>query len=116
MRPADSLGDPPGPTPGRPKRRTPAAEVPPSGSSERFSHALRAAIATGAVETEVLRAALRLYVDDLRATEPPEKVLIAVKERVLIAVQRRSDVSRSEAGVLLNRIVHWTIEAYYRAD
>jgi hypothetical protein len=64
-----------------------------------------------------LRIALRAFVDDLREhAEPPERALVAVKERVLTAVQRRADISRAEASAVLRQIVHWTIEAYYRAD
>ncbi len=116
MRPADSLGDPPGRTPGRSTPRSPSAGLPVLPSGERFSKALRAAIATGAIDTDALRSALRAYVEDMRPNDPPERALIAVKERVLVALQRRANVDRGEAGVLLRQIVHWTIEAYFRAD
>jgi len=115
MRPADSLGDPPGRTPGRSTPRSPTAGLQLS-TGERFSNALRAAITTGAIDTDALRSALRAYVEDMRANDPPERALIAVKERVLLALQRRPDVDRAEAGALLRQIVHWTIEAYFRAD
>ena len=116
MRPADSLGDPSGRTPGRSTPRSSTAGLPALSPGERFSNALRAAIATGAVETDALRSSLRTYVEDLRANHPPERALVAVKERVLLALQRRADIDRAEAGVLLRQIVHWTIEAYFRAD
>lgn len=116
MRPADSLGDPPGRTPGRSTPRSPHDGPRTLSSSDRFSNALRAAVATGAIDTDALRSALRAYVEDLRVTEPPERALVAVKERVLLALQRRSDVDRAEASALLSQIVHWTIEAYFRAD
>jgi hypothetical protein len=118
MRPADSFPDPPdrdsGTAPGAPAS---GGETPPSISAEAFSRALRAAIATGAIEAAALRSSLHSFVDDLRGRgEPPERALIAVKERVLLAAQRRPDVDRSETGVLLRQIVHWTIEEYFRAD
>ena len=118
MRPADSFPDPPdrdvGTSPGG---SSSGGDTPPPLSAEAFSRALRAAIATGAIEAAALRLSLRSFVDDLRGRgEPPERALIAVKERVLLAAQRRPDIDRSEAGVLLRQIVHWTIEAYFRAD
>jgi hypothetical protein len=79
--------------------------------------ALRAAIATGLTDSDVLRSTLRAFVDDMRQHhEPPERTLIAVKERVAIAIQRRSDIERGQATTLLRQMVHWTIESYYRAD
>jgi hypothetical protein len=117
MRPADPLADPPGREPGSPgaPTRGNGSSVPPS--AEAFSHVLRATVATGAIDAGVLRAALLTFVEELHARgEPPERTLIAVKERVLLALQRRRDVDRSDASALLRQIVHWTIEAYYRAD
>jgi hypothetical protein len=117
MRPADYFVDPTGHAPDGSPASTRATESATPASAEAFAVALRAAIATGATEADLLRAALLTFVTDLRVRgEPPERALIAVKERVLIAMQRRSDLSRADAGALLRRIVHWTIEAYYRAD
>jgi hypothetical protein len=83
---------------------------------ESFSEALHAAVVARAIDAAALRSALRAYVDAMRSSEPPERTLIAVKERVLQVVRRCSDVNGDEAGELLRQIVDWTIDAYYRAD
>jgi hypothetical protein len=117
MRPADSLDDSSGRRPDGANARARDVGGTVRASGEAFSHALRAAVVTGAFDTSALHAALRAFVDDMRDhAEPPERALIAVKECVLIAVQRREDISRAEASAVLRQIVHWTIEAYYRAD
>jgi hypothetical protein len=117
MRPTNSVSDSSGRTTkdaGAPTRD--AGSVAPA-SADAFAVALRTAIATGATDTEPLRLALLTFVTDMRLrAEAPERTLIAVKERVLLATQRRPDLTRTEAGALLRQIVHWTIEAYYRAD
>jgi hypothetical protein len=119
MRPADSLADPSGRKPdnsGTPPHGA-GDQAPSSVLAEAFARALRAAVATGAVDAGGLQATLRAFVAEMRARgEPPERALIAVKERVLVAVHRRGDVDRTDASALLRQIVHWTIEAYYRAD
>lgn len=117
MRPADSLDDTSGEKPDGSDARTRDVGGTVRVSGEAFSLALRAAVATGAFDTSALRAALHTFVDDMREhAEPPERALVAVKERVLMAVQRRADISKAEASAVLRQIVHWTIEAYYRAD
>lgn len=117
MRPADSLDDSSGHKPDGSNARTADVGATVRVSGEAFSRALRAAVATGAFDTSALRAALHTFVGDLREhAEPPERALVAVKQRVLMAVQRRADISKAEASAVLRQIVHWTIEAYYRAD
>jgi hypothetical protein len=117
MRPADSLDDSSGHQPDGSDARVTNVGSAVLASGDAFSRALRAAVATGALDTSALRAALRAFVHDMRGrAEPPERALVAVKERVLTAVQRRADISRAEASAVLRQIVHWTIEAYYRAD
>jgi hypothetical protein len=91
--------------------------VPPIQAAERFAAALRAAAATGATSAGALREAVRVYVETRRdAGDPPERALIAVKERVGDALRRRPATPRGDASALLRRVVHWAIEAYYRAD
>jgi len=119
MRPADAHADqnqPPhvarGPT------RAPAPlRVPPTLAAERFAAALRAAAATGATDATSLRDAVRAFAESRReAGDPPELALIAVKERVGDALRRRPGAPKGDASALLRRVVHWAIEAYYRAD
>ncbi len=121
MRPADGHADQTEPqVPAGPARAAaPAARppVPPTQSAERFAAALRAAAATGATNVGALREAVRAYVETRReAGDPPERALIAVKERVGDALRRRPATPKSDASALLRRVVHWAIEAYYRAD
>jgi hypothetical protein len=117
MRPADSLDGSSGQQPDGSGAHVSDVDRTVRASADAFARALRAAVATGALDTSALRAALRAFVDDMREhAEPPERALVAVKERVLTAVQRRADISRAEASAVLRQIVHWTIEAYYRAD
>jgi acetyl esterase/lipase len=86
-------------------------------AAETFASALRAAIATGATDARTLRDAVRQYVIALRERgAPPERALIAVKEHVFDAVRRRAATPTTETSALLRRVVHWAIEAYYRAD
>ena len=93
------------------------ASVPPTQASERFAAALRAAAATGATNAGPLREAVRAYVETRRDSgDPPERALIAVKERVGDALRRRPSTPKGAASALLRRVVHWAIEAYYRAD
>jgi hypothetical protein len=117
MRPTDSVSDPLGGAPeDEGATRHDAGSVAPA-SAEAFAVALRAAIATGATDAETLRLALLTFVSDMRLrAEAPERTLIAVKERVLLAAQQRTDLTRAETSALLRQIVHWTIQAYYRAD
>ncbi len=121
MRPADGHADQTEPhIPAGPVRAAaPAARppVPPTQASERFAAALRAAAATGATNAGALREAVRAYVATRRdAGDPPERALIAVKERVGDALRRRLATPKGNASALLRRVVHWAIEAYYRAD
>jgi hypothetical protein len=121
MCPADAQADetePHDPAPG--PRRAAAAPlrppVPPVQAVERFAAALRAAAATGATSGGPLREAVRAYVETRRdAGDPPERALIAVKERVGDALRRRPATPKGDASALLRRVVHWAIEAYYRA-
>lgn len=118
MRPADTPGDISGrrPADAAPPRAD-AGRAAPVSLADAFSVALRAAILTGAVQTGPLHGALRAYVDEMReGGAPPERALVAIKERALIALGRRTDVDRSEASEFLDQIVHWTIQAYFRAD
>jgi len=117
MRPADSFADTSDSAAnGSARGARDAGSLCPA-TSEAFALALRAAIATGVTESESLRNALRTFVDEMRDHhEPPERALIAVKERVAIALHRRSDLEREQAASVLRQIVHWTIEAYFRAD
>lgn len=112
--PAPSAGRVAGQPPGRPPIRP---SVPPTQAAERFAAALRAAAATGATNAGPLREAVRAYVETRRdAGDPPERALIAVKERVGDALRRRPSTPKRDASTLLRRVVHWAIEAYYRAD
>jgi len=116
MRPADPHADYTGPANPAPASlaRSPA---PPTLATEHFAAALRAAVATGATDALSLRDAVRVFVEVCRGTgDPPERALIAVKERVLDALRRRPNTPKADAGALLRRVVHWAIEAYYRAD
>ena len=93
MRPADGHADQTEPhVPAGPARAAaPPARppVPPTQASERFAAALRAAAATGATNVGALREAVRAYVGTRRdAGDPPERALIAVKERVGDALRR----------------------------
>ena len=91
--------------------------VPPTQAAERFAAALRAAAATGATDAGSLREAVRAFAQSRRdAGDAPERALIAVKERVGDALRRRPATPKSDATALLRRVVHWAIEAYYRAD
>ncbi len=91
--------------------------VPPIQAAERFAAALRAAAATGATDAGSLREAVRAFAQSRRdAGDAPERALIAVKERVGDALRRRPNTPKSDASALLRRVVHWAIEAYYRAD
>lgn len=115
MRPADAHPDPSGPaTPGSGG----AHDLDDArAAAETFASALRAAIATGATDARPLRDAVRQFVIGLRERgTPPERALIAVKELVFGAVRRRAATPSTETGALLRRVVHWAIEAYYRAD
>jgi hypothetical protein len=116
MRPADAFADSPGPATPEPA----AARDGDGGiavAADAFSATLRATVATGATDARPLRDALRTFVAALRARgEPPERALIAVKDRVFEAVRRRQATPGADTGALVRRIVHWAIEAYYRAD
>jgi hypothetical protein len=123
MRPADAHADhtepqDPAPGAGRAAGEPPARpSVPPTQAAERFAAALRAAAATGATNVAALREAVRAYVETRRdAGDPPERALIAVKERVGDALRRRPATPKHDASTLVRRVVHWAIEAYYRAD
>ena len=123
MCPADAHADetePPrgGPAAVRVPVRLPVrVSVPPAQAAERFAAALRAAAATGAPDARSLREAVRAFAQSRRdAGDAPEGALIAVKERVVDAVRRRPGTPKSDASALLRRVVHWAIEAYYRAD
>jgi hypothetical protein len=91
--------------------------MPPTQAAERFAAGLRAAVATGATDAGSLREAVRAFARSRRdAGDAPERALIAVKERVGDALRRRPGTPKSDASALLRRVVHWAIEAYYRAD
>jgi hypothetical protein len=95
---------------------TPVRRPPPTLAAERFAAALRAAAATGATDAASLRDAVRAFAQSRRdAGDPPERALIAVKERVGDALRRRPATPKGDASTLLRRVVHWAIEAYYRA-
>jgi hypothetical protein len=117
MHPTNSLSNQPGLTAEHATASTRDAGSATPASADAFAAALRAAIATGATDAETLRLALLTFVTDMRLhAEAPERTLIAVKERVLLATLRRPDLTRAETDALLRQIVNWTIEAYYRAD
>jgi hypothetical protein len=102
----------------RPRARPPAASpaAPPTLPAERFAAALRAAAATGATDAASLRDAVPAFAQSRRdAGDPPERTLIAVKDRVGDALRRRPATPKGDASTLLRRVVHWAIEAYYRA-
>jgi hypothetical protein len=119
MRQADAHADqdhPPHATPG-PTRSPAPVRAHPTLAAERFAAALRAAAATGATDAASLREAVRAFAESRRdAGDPPERALIAVKERVGDALRRRPGAPKGDASALLRRVVHWAIEAYYRAD
>jgi hypothetical protein len=105
-----------------PAPRTPPYDGPgppplPGVAEERVVAVLRATLATGAEDVAPVREALRAYVLSLRARgNPPERAVIAVKERVFEAIRRRPGTPPADASALLRRVVHWAIESYYRAD
>jgi hypothetical protein len=119
MRPADAHADQhhlPDAAPG-PARSPAPVRPPPTLAAERLAAALRAAAATGATDAASLRDAVRAFAESRRhAGDPPERALIAVKERVGDALRRRPGAPKRDASALLRRVVHWAIEAYYRAD
>lgn len=120
MRPADRHADRAAKST---KQPAPDAAMPgstpalPGATEELLNAALRATVATGADDVPVLHDAVRAYVLALRTRgDPPERVLIAVKDRVYDSIRRRPATPRVDASALVSRIVHWAIEAYYRAD
>jgi hypothetical protein len=117
MRPADAHADQNQPPDAAPVRTPAPVRHPPTLPAERFAAALRAAAATGATDAASLRDAVRAFAESRRdAGDPPERALIAVKERVNDALRRRPGAPKGDARTLLRRVVHWAIEAYYRAD
>ncbi len=123
MRPADhhTDGKPGVPRPSGPSGPTsgPEADAPnvPPAAAEALLSALRAAVATGAIDAEPLRSAVRAFTDTLRAIgEPPERALIAVKHLVTDATHRRRDIDPAVSTALLRCVVQWAVQAYYRAD
>lgn len=116
MRPADAFTNSPDPASPEPSGVHDASDGI-TGAADAFSTTLRATVATGATDARALRDALRAFVVALRAQgDPPERALIAVKNRVFEAVRRRPATPGADTGALVRRIVHWAIEAYYRAD
>ncbi len=86
-------------------------------ADDRIVAVLRATLATGAAQASPLREALRVYVRYLRGRgDPPERVVIAIKERLFEATRHRPPLPPDDASAFQRHVVHWAIDAYYRAD
>ena len=89
-----------------------------SSETEELILSIVRAASVGPSATPKLRAAVRSYVRGLKASGySPEEVFVAVKALLAEAgVKQRGGWARSRAAELADRVVAWSIAAYFASD
>jgi hypothetical protein len=92
--------------------------IPVPSKTEELILAIVRAARVGPTATPALREAISKYVRGLKASGyRPEEVLVAIKALIVEAgVEKRSASPGSPAAELTDRVIAWSIEAYFRPN